>query len=205
MSQQQQPDQSVLIQYKKSRDDRGLMSPYSPTQQSLSQQQQIFAGGGEIGHYGCGVMGCFATFAGSSALFYHIKNDHANMELDKPYRCAMPSCSKRYKNINGLQYHLRDAKGSSGHGKGDQEANTKAFQCPVPGCKKAYRTQNGLRSHQQRGHNIQQPTMMNSSMHLPPHLMESIQQQQQVMNQQHLQQIHQQQQQFPPPQQRNNW
>ncbi|KAI7893937.1 uncharacterized protein EV154DRAFT_392570, partial [Mucor mucedo] len=58
--------------------------------------------------YGCGVMNCFASFSASNGLFYHMKNVHPNIEdIFKPYRCAMPTCPKRYKNINGLQYHLR--------------------------------------------------------------------------------------------------
>lgn len=181
--QQQQPDASVLVQYQ--RDDRRTLvtSPYS-------RQPELY-NGGEMGPYGCGVMGCFATFPASNALFYHMKNTHPSIDdIEKPFKCAMPNCSKRYKNINGLQYHLRDAKGSSGHGTGEQEMNAKAFVCQIPGCKKAYRTQNGLRSHQQRGHNVQ-PSMLQQQpqQHLPPHLMQSIQQQ---MN------LHQMQQQFRP-------
>ncbi|OBZ80306.1 hypothetical protein A0J61_11646, partial [Choanephora cucurbitarum] len=66
-------------------------------------------------------------------------------------------------------YHLREAKGSSGHGNfsGEGEVNAKPYHCHVPGCKKAYRTVNGLRYHQQNGHNAQ-PSTSPSSQTNPP-------------------------------------
>ncbi|PHZ12664.1 uncharacterized protein RHIMIDRAFT_135412 [Rhizopus microsporus ATCC 52813] len=158
--QQRQQDPSILMQYHDAGDrSRLITSAYTTPQQQHTHTQpnqpDIF---GEIGPYGCGVAGCFASFSASNGLFYHMKNSHSNLEqTEKPYRCAVPNCTKRYKNINGLQYHLREAKGSSGHGciDGDgNSANIKPFQCQVPGCKKAYRTANGLRYHQVHGHNI---------------------------------------------------
>ncbi|RCI03489.1 hypothetical protein CU098_012430 [Rhizopus stolonifer] len=131
----QQNDSSILMQYHNDR-NRLVTSAYPPQPQPQQQQQQqnpteIF---GEIGSYGCGVTGCFISFSASSDLFHHIKSAHANLDPSyKPYRCAMVNCTKRYKNINGLQYHLREAKGSSGHGytEGDV-SNAKPFQCQVP-------------------------------------------------------------------------
>jgi hypothetical protein len=198
----QQPDPSILVQYQNvgsNRDDRRLMStPFpNPQQRYLMRQQQhqqhqvqdMFT---EIGPYGCGIMGCFASFSISSGLFTHIKEVHKNIgETYKPYRCAMPTCPKRYKNINGLQYHLREAKGSSGHGHvvSEETSNVRPYHCQIPGCKKAYRTANGLRYHNQNGHLTGPPLqqMVNAAMqeqqhqlrmqHASPHLLQSIHQQ----------------------------
>ncbi|OBZ82376.1 hypothetical protein A0J61_09574, partial [Choanephora cucurbitarum] len=61
--------------------------------------------------YGCDVPGCYTAFAASTDLFCHMKSCHPNLEgVDKPYRCALINCQKKYKNINGLQYHIKDAK-----------------------------------------------------------------------------------------------
>ncbi|KAI7880141.1 hypothetical protein K492DRAFT_162879 [Lichtheimia hyalospora FSU 10163] len=79
------------------------------------QQQPIDDPYSEHNPYGCAI--CNTSFAQSNGLFMHMKNAHVDQvqSFDKPYRCAMPNCTKRYKNMNGLQYHLREAKGSSGH------------------------------------------------------------------------------------------
>ncbi|KAG1171261.1 hypothetical protein G6F70_005088 [Rhizopus microsporus] len=103
--------------------------------------------------YGCDIPGCYAEFPSSTALFYHMKKAHPNLEgIDKPYRCAMANCAKKYKNINGLQYHLKDAKGTTGHGHSNLLGEDKPYRCAVVNCKKAYRTANGLRYHEQHGH-----------------------------------------------------
>ncbi|KAI8049800.1 uncharacterized protein B0P05DRAFT_592077 [Gilbertella persicaria] len=148
-SNEKQPDPTVLAQY--------------PPMQSREERKEGIHS--DIGPYGCGVMGCFASFSASNGLFYHMKSAHPNLEeIYKPYRCAMPNCPKRYKNINGLQYHLREAKGSSGHGNVTAEdSNAKPYQCSVVGCKKAYRTANGLRYHQQNGHTVQPMPMMDAN------------------------------------------
>lgn len=82
----------------------------------LQQQQQPMDDPySEHNPYGCAI--CNTSFPQSNGLFMHMKNVHVDQvqSFDKPYRCAMPNCTKRYKNMNGLQYHLREAKGSSGH------------------------------------------------------------------------------------------
>lgn len=84
-------------------------------QHHLQQQQPIDDPYSEHNPYGCAI--CNTSFPQSNGLFMHMKNAHVDQvqSFDKPYRCAMPNCTKRYKNMNGLQYHLREAKGSSGH------------------------------------------------------------------------------------------
>ncbi|CAG8794683.1 14090_t:CDS:2, partial [Racocetra fulgida] len=62
-----------------------------------------------------------------------------------------------YKNINGLQYHIANAKGSSGHQcdnneEGSSETVVKPHKCQVAGCKNSYRTPNGLQYHQKHIH-----------------------------------------------------
>ncbi|KAI8362729.1 hypothetical protein EDC96DRAFT_482701 [Choanephora cucurbitarum] len=111
--------------------------------------------------YGCDVPGCYTAFAASTDLFCHMKSCHPNLEgVDKPYRCALINCQKKYKNINGLQYHIKDAKGTTGHGGGIglTGEDDRPFRCTIGTCKKAYRTASGFRYHQRNGHNIQ-PTL----------------------------------------------
>ncbi|KAF9161909.1 hypothetical protein DFQ26_004030 [Actinomortierella ambigua] len=70
--------------------------------------------------YGCAVPDCNFESASPSLLFYHLKASHPGTTIDKPFRCTLPGCEnrKRYKNINGLQYHITHSKNSSGHGHG---------------------------------------------------------------------------------------
>lgn len=207
-----QPDPSVLIEYHKphpsvlvqyhtmsnNRNDRRLMSaPYphsqQPRQDTLTNTSTPYT---DIGPYGCGAMDCFASFSASSSLFTHMKEVHKYAtDIYKPYRCAMPACSKRYKNINGLQYHLRNAKGSSGHGNviaNENDSKIKPYQCQISGCKKTYRTPNGLRYHHQHGHTEDPPLqhivnalqeqqyqlrLQQQQHHAPSHLSQSMNQQ----------------------------
>ncbi|KAF9100807.1 hypothetical protein BGX27_000237 [Mortierella sp. AM989] len=84
--------------------------------------------------YGCAIPDCNFESSSPSLLFYHFKASHHGTTVLKPFRCTMPGCEdrKRYKNINGLQYHVNHAKntpGHSGHGNTPQEAteqNTKS-------------------------------------------------------------------------------
>ncbi|KAK3839966.1 MAG: hypothetical protein J3R72DRAFT_476148, partial [Linnemannia gamsii] len=57
--------------------------------------------------YGCAIPDCLFDSASPSLLYYHFKATHAGTTVEKPFRCAMPGCEtrKRYKNVNGLQYH----------------------------------------------------------------------------------------------------
>ncbi|KAI8050202.1 hypothetical protein BDF22DRAFT_657239 [Syncephalis plumigaleata] len=67
--------------------------------------------------YGCAYPECNAVFTAPHALLYHFKRCHTGQTapLERPFRCAMPGCLKRYKNLNGIQYHVERAKGSVGH------------------------------------------------------------------------------------------
>ncbi|ORZ10984.1 hypothetical protein BCR41DRAFT_356802 [Lobosporangium transversale] len=67
--------------------------------------------------YGCAILDCNFMSSSPSLLYYHIKASHAGTTVEKPFRCTMPGCEmrKRYKNINGLQYHVTHAKNSPGH------------------------------------------------------------------------------------------
>jgi hypothetical protein len=87
-----------------------------------------------------------------------MKAAHPNVDSSKkPFRCALPGCSKKYKNINGLLYHIKEAKGTSGHqadndDEESQDSTIKPYKCPVPGCKNSYRNANGLQYHQRHAH-----------------------------------------------------
>jgi hypothetical protein len=147
--QQQQHDPSILVQFSN--------QTTNAAQASLTEEYDEYGNG--IKPFGCDVPGCYAVFAASTGLFYHMKNSHPHLEgVEKPYRCAMTNCSKKYKNINGLQYHIKDAKGTTGHGGGAGLGGTvdddRPYRCMIASCKKAYRTASGFRYHQQNGHNI---------------------------------------------------
>ncbi|KAF9936998.1 hypothetical protein BGZ65_001890 [Modicella reniformis] len=67
--------------------------------------------------YGCAVDECSFVSSSPSLLFYHFKASHSGTKVEKPFKCTVPGCEtrKRYKNINGLQYHVTHAKNSPGH------------------------------------------------------------------------------------------
>ncbi|KAF8937703.1 hypothetical protein BGZ58_002298 [Dissophora ornata] len=76
--------------------------------------------------YGCAIPDCKFESSSPSLLFYHFKASHHGTTVLKPFRCTIPGCEdrKRYKNINGLQYHVTHAKntaGHSGHGSAQQD------------------------------------------------------------------------------------
>ncbi|KAF9276021.1 hypothetical protein BGZ68_010310 [Mortierella alpina] len=80
--------------------------------------------------YGCAIPDCNFESSSPSLLFYHFKASHHGTTVLKPFRCTMPGCEerKRYKNINGLQYHITHAKntpgrsGHTGHGSTQQDS-----------------------------------------------------------------------------------
>ena len=67
-------------------------------------------------------------------------------EGKKRFLCTVPGCTKRYKNINGIKYHVKN-----GHNKKDTLTGEvkKNFLCH---CGKAYKSQSGLRHHQNTQH-----------------------------------------------------
>lgn len=76
-------------------------------------------------------------------------------EGKKRFLCTVPGCEKKYKNINGIKYHVKN-----GHNKKDGLNNEvkKRYTCH---CGKAYKSQSGLRHHQTTQHTSkvnQQPT-----------------------------------------------
>ncbi|KAI1302813.1 hypothetical protein EDD11_005508 [Mortierella claussenii] len=83
--------------------------------------------------YGCAIPSCSFESSSPSLLFYHFKASHHGTTVLKPFRCTMPGCEdrKRYKNINGLQYHVNHAKntpGHSGHSAQNEQGNAAARQ-----------------------------------------------------------------------------
>lgn len=67
-------------------------------------------------------------------------------EGKKRFLCTVPGCEKKYKNINGIKYHVKN-----GHNKKDGLNNEvkKRYLCH---CGKAYKSQSGLRHHQSTQH-----------------------------------------------------
>ncbi|XP_065666017.1 juxtaposed with another zinc finger protein 1 [Hydra vulgaris] len=81
-------------------------------------------------------------------------------EGKKRFLCTVPGCSKRYKNINGIKYHVKN-----GHNKkeGLSSEIKKSYICH---CGKAYKSQSGMRHHQNTQHILTGPTTQN---HLSPY------------------------------------
>lgn len=67
-------------------------------------------------------------------------------EGKKRFLCTVPGCTKRYKNINGIKYHVKN-----GHNKKESSTGEikKNYLCH---CGKAYKSQSGLRHHQNTQH-----------------------------------------------------
>ena len=68
-------------------------------------------------------------------------------EGKKRFLCTVPGCTKKYKNINGIKYHVKN-----GHNKKETLTGEvkKNYLCH---CGKAYKSQSGLRHHQNTQHN----------------------------------------------------
>ncbi|KAG0049288.1 hypothetical protein BGZ83_005898 [Gryganskiella cystojenkinii] len=83
--------------------------------------------------YGCAVPSCTFESSSPSLLFYHFKASHHGNPIQKPFRCTMPACvdRKRYKNINGLQYHVTHAKNTPGHGGNPQHDGGQSSSSPA--------------------------------------------------------------------------
>ena len=69
-------------------------------------------------------------------------------EGKKRFLCTVPGCTKRYKNINGIKYHVKN-----GHNKKESVSSEikKSYICH---CGKAYKSQSGMRHHQNTQHGI---------------------------------------------------
>ncbi|KAF9912069.1 hypothetical protein EC991_001015 [Linnemannia zychae] len=97
-------------------DDRGL-DDSNDSAQSDQDDDRDDTGPDEEKPYGCAIPDCTFSSSSPSLLFYHFKASHHGTTVLKPFRCTMPGCEerKRYKNINGLQYHVTHAKNTPGH------------------------------------------------------------------------------------------
>ncbi|KAG0272899.1 hypothetical protein BGZ95_011304 [Linnemannia exigua] len=97
-------------------DDRGL-DDSNDSGQSDQDDDRDDTGPDEEKPYGCAIPDCIFSSSSPSLLFYHFKASHHGTTVLKPFRCTMPGCEerKRYKNINGLQYHVTHAKNTPGH------------------------------------------------------------------------------------------
>lgn len=69
-------------------------------------------------------------------------------EGKKRYMCTVPGCGKRYKNINGIKYHVKNGHNKKEINGGNNEVR-KSYICH---CGKAYKSQSGLRHHQNTQH-----------------------------------------------------
>ncbi|XP_074594218.1 juxtaposed with another zinc finger protein 1-like isoform X1 [Brevipalpus obovatus] len=76
-----------------------------------------------------------------------------NEEQDKPYPCVVNGCKKRYRNPNGLKYHIKNAHPSANFPfKRESQEPIKLFKCE---CGKNYKTPYGLKNHVQNQHSNQ--------------------------------------------------
>ncbi|KAH9949505.1 hypothetical protein B0H21DRAFT_728295 [Amylocystis lapponica] len=106
-------------------------------------------------------------FATSKELSDHSKREHPNDLGDKPFRCGLPWCSKSWKSINGLQYHLQMSKthfqqalsalpvaleDGADPDLGTKAKSRKMHPCPRPNCRNQYKQLSGLRYHMTHGH-----------------------------------------------------
>ncbi|KAK4316228.1 hypothetical protein Pmani_012605 [Petrolisthes manimaculis] len=73
---------------------------------------------------------------------------------DKPYVCPVMGCRKKYKNINGIKYHARNAH------KKDSNRVRKPYRCY---CGKSYCTGQGLRNHSSHAHKSEKLTSVTTN------------------------------------------
>lgn len=84
-------------------------------------------------------------------------------EGKKKFLCTVPGCTKKYKNINGIKYHVKN-----GHTKKDSISGEikKNYLCH---CGKAYKSQSGLRHHQNTQHGLSANSGNKVSSYTPIH------------------------------------
>ncbi|KAJ9065993.1 hypothetical protein DSO57_1021329 [Entomophthora muscae] len=68
-------------------------------------------------------------------------------EIQPLFHCEVPGCTKLYKQITGLQYHL-----SKAHNDPTITINDNALKCPFTPCDKTYQSSTGLRNHLKKFH-----------------------------------------------------
>ncbi|KAF8972883.1 hypothetical protein BGZ46_009981 [Entomortierella lignicola] len=118
---QKQSSEDALLRESFLDDDCGLLEDNADNGDGKND-----SGSDEERPYGCAIPDCKFESSSPSLLFYHFKASHTGTTVLKPFRCTMPGCEdrKRYKNINGLQYHVNHAKNTpahTGHGTAQQE------------------------------------------------------------------------------------
>lgn len=152
--------------------------------------------------YACGHSSCWpegaaegrCCFATSKELIEHRRTVHGEGESSvsaRPYRCALASCGKSWKTLNGLQYHLqistthfRNAVSSTFESTEDgdnpsesnqdgdaTEKDSRTYRCSHPQCFKAYKQPSGLRYHLKHGHPPELPAQLAT---VPPTLAREI-------------------------------
>ncbi|KAH8120647.1 hypothetical protein DFH11DRAFT_80368 [Phellopilus nigrolimitatus] len=147
------------------------------------------------GHADCWPAGSSASkegFSTSGELYNHFKDQHMD-DLrscdDTPFRCGLSGCSRGWKSINGLQYHLQiskvhyqsvfstvkkkpvDEPGSPTSAAAVTDSprpsddsfskpKRKPHKCPHASCSKEYKQLNGLRYHLLHGHPKKLPVQL---------------------------------------------
>lgn len=155
--------------------------------------------------YACGHSTCLSSSSAASSLSFptaaellsHFKDEHmsdAGAGDEAPFRCGLRGCNKRWKSINGLQYHLQVSKvhyqdvysrttasrqqsadhipGSDATGTDSPDGNSsittkRVHKCPHPGCVKEYKQLSGLRYHLLHGHPKDMPAQLSA---VPPRI-----------------------------------
>ncbi|KAI5991525.1 hypothetical protein EDD15DRAFT_2368882 [Pisolithus albus] len=144
---------------------------------------------------------CYSTSRGLSD---HNKAAHPDdVGSDRPYRCGLDGCSKSWKSINGLQYHLQISKAHFQHAitstyvtpymeglsvpasveastSGQTETRRKQYACPHDSCPNRYKQLSGLRYHLAHGHPAELPAQLDL---VPPALSRKLEEKMRVQGQ----------------------
>ncbi|KAI6133311.1 hypothetical protein EDD16DRAFT_1699436 [Pisolithus croceorrhizus] len=162
--------------------------------------------------YACGLESCWpanaptsrACYSTSRGLSDHNKAAHPDdVGSDRPYRCGLDGCSKSWKSINGLQYHLQISKAHFQHAitstyltpymeglsvpasveastSGQTETKRKQYACPHENCPNRYKQLSGLRYHLAHGHPADLPAQLDL---VPPALSRKLEEKRRMQSQ----------------------
>lgn len=208
---QEEPDISSLRSKQRARPSATRKRPDTQAPLRLSSDLPATSDP-SIKPYACGLESCWpadaptsrACYSTSRGLSDHNKAAHPDdVGSDRPYRCGLDGCSKSWKSINGLQYHLQISKAhfqraitstyvtpymeglsvpasveasTSGH----TETRKKQYACPHDSCPNRYKQLSGLRYHLAHGHPADLPAQLDL---VPPALSRKLEEKMRVQGQ----------------------
>lgn len=208
---QEEPDISSLRSKQRARPSAPRKRPDTQAQLRLSSDLPATSDP-SIKPYACGLESCWpadaptsrACYSTSRGLSDHNKAAHPDdVGSDRPYRCGLDGCSKSWKSINGLQYHLQISKAHFQHAitstyvtpymeglsvpasveastSGQTETRRKQYACPHDSCPNRYKQLSGLRYHLAHGHPAELPAQLDL---VPPALSRKLEEKMRVQGQ----------------------